>query len=70
MQEELAQGSISMGKQSNAPNQHTLLLQADRLAGRRLIHRYQQAVLPATNAALLRHVDQLNKISGEDRQRE
>ena len=70
MQEELAQGSISMGKQSNAPNQQTLLLQADRLAGWRLIHRYQQAGLPATNAALLRHVDQLNKISGEDRQSE
>lgn len=59
-----------MGNQSNAPNQHTLLLQADRQAGRRLLHRYQQAGLPATTAALLRHVNQLNKISGEDRQSE
>lgn len=33
MQAELAQRSISMGNQSNAPNQHKLLLQADRQAG-------------------------------------
>ena len=36
----------------------------------RLLHRYQQAGLPATTAALLRQVDQLNKISGQDRQSE